>query len=255
MTKPRIAVFSGPNATICNMPTLVTGNKGRRPGERRPEGPYDPLVAQVLYEPVTVRIRKFSAHPLEEDAREVYLDDGKEYFEVELRPEDGPYPLPYVARRADGSVAGRPFEEADLFDPELNFGGRQFFFPDASRQFENIDRSISGRDEVGEANVLNRRADYDFIRGLPSSGYRQQGEAPGEDYFFYKPFPMIQFPRYRDLARVANSVQTALTSGAYAGGIWLDGSPTVEEAMYWLSLLIDTDLPLVGVAAQRPHGQ
>ena len=160
-----------------------------------------------------------------------------------------------MARRADGSATGTPFEDADLFDPSLGFGGRQFFYPDASRQFENIDRSIPGRDENGEANALSRRADYDFIRALPSSGYTRQGEVPGEDFFFYKPFPMIQFPRYRDLARVANSVQAALASGAYAGGIWLDGSPTIEEAMYWLSLLVDSELPLVGVAAQRPHRQ
>ena len=83
--KPRIAVFSGPRSTIANSPTLVTSNKGRRPGERQIEGRFDHLAAQTLYEPVTVRVRKFSAHPLEEDAREVYHDDGKEYYEVELR--------------------------------------------------------------------------------------------------------------------------------------------------------------------------
>ncbi|MCI0799970.1 MAG: hypothetical protein J4O06_14415, partial [Chloroflexi bacterium] len=94
MAKPRIAVFSGPTSTIANSPTLVTSNKGRKPGERVLEGRYDHLAAQVLYEPVTVRIRKFTAHPLEEDARDVYQDDGKEYYEVELRPEDGAYPLP-----------------------------------------------------------------------------------------------------------------------------------------------------------------
>ncbi len=63
MTKPRIAVFSGPTATIANSPTLVTSNKGRRPGERMLEGRYDHLVGQLLYEPVTVRIKKYGAHP------------------------------------------------------------------------------------------------------------------------------------------------------------------------------------------------
>ena len=43
--------------------------------------------------------------------------------------------------------------------------------------------------------------------------------------------------------------------GDYAGGIWLEGSPTVEETLYWLNLLIDTDLAIAGCAAQRPHGQ
>src|SRR5690606_10354165 len=32
------------------------------------------------------------------------------------------------------------------------------------------------------------------------------------------------------------------------------GSPQVEETAYWLSLLIDTTLPICGNAAQRPQG-
>ena len=35
----------------------------------------------------------------------------------------------------------------------------------------------------------------------------------------------------------------------------MEGSPTVEETLYWLGLLIDTDLPIAGAASQRPHGQ
>ena len=62
-------------------------------------------------------------------------------------------------------------------------------------------------------------------------------------------------PRYRDLARVTNVVSSTLASGDYLGGIWLEGSPTVEETVYWLSLLIDTELPIAGVASQRTHGQ
>ena len=255
MTKPRIAVFSGPRATIANSPTLVTGNKGRLPGERVLPGRYEHLAPQVLHEPVVVKIRKYSAHPLEEDAAAVYQPDGKDYYEVELLPEDGPYPLPYVARRANGSEQGQPFEEADLFDPSLNFGGRQFFYPDASRMFTEIDRTISGRDESGEGSALDRKADFEFIRVLPPGGYTQKGEKSGVDYFPYRPLAIRRSPRYRDLAHVVNSVQAALASGEYAGGIWLEGSPTVEETTYWLSLLIDTDLAIAGIAAQRPHGQ
>ena len=129
MSRARIAVFSGPRATIANSPTLVTGHKGRLPGERVLPGRYEHLVPQVLHEPVKVKIRKFSGHPLEEDSAAVYHQDGNDYYEVELLPEDGPYPLPYVARRANGSELGQPFEEADLFDPSLNFGGRQFLLP------------------------------------------------------------------------------------------------------------------------------
>ena len=179
MTKPRIAVFSGPRATIANSPTLVTVNKGRLPGERVLPGRYEHLAPQILHEPVVVKIRKYSAHPLEEDAAAVYHQDEKDYYEVELLPEDGPYPLPYVARRANGSEQGQPFEEADLFDPSLNFGGRQFFYPDASRMFAEIDRTISGRDESGEGSTLDRKADFEFIRVLPPGGYTQKARNRG----------------------------------------------------------------------------
>lgn len=56
------------------------------------------------------------------------------------------------------------------------------------------------------------------------------------------------------LARVTNVVQRALSSGKYLGGIWLEGSPFVEETIYWLNLLIDTTVPIVGNSSQRPHG-
>jgi hypothetical protein len=56
------------------------------------------------------------------------------------------------------------------------------------------------------------------------------------------------------LARLTNVVQAALASGQYAGAIWLEGSPFVEETSYWLNLLIDTAVPIVGNASQRAHG-
>jgi hypothetical protein len=56
------------------------------------------------------------------------------------------------------------------------------------------------------------------------------------------------------LARLTNVVQAALASGQYAGAIWLEGSPFVEETSYWLHLLIDTAVPIVGNASQRAHG-
>ncbi|MFQ6027713.1 MAG: asparaginase domain-containing protein [Dehalococcoidia bacterium] len=255
MPGPKIAVFSGPTATIANSPALVTSNKGRLAGESLLPGRYDHLVAQQLHEPVTVRIKKFSAHPLEEDAKDVYHDDGKDYYEVELRPEDGPYLLPYLARRADGSPRGTPFEDGDLLNVALKYGGRQTFYPDASRIFADIDRTIPGRDEHGAGSVLDRKAEYEFIRALPPGGYTRQQEVSGEDYFPYRPYPISHRPRYVDLARVTNTVQQALSSGNYAGGLWLEGSPTVEETIYWLSLLIDTDLPIAGMASQRTHGQ
>jgi L-asparaginase len=35
---------------------------------------------------------------------------------------------------------------------------------------------------------------------------------------------------------------------------WLEGSPTVEETIYWLNLLIDIKVPIVAHSAQRMHG-
>ena len=56
------------------------------------------------------------------------------------------------------------------------------------------------------------------------------------------------------LAKLTNVVQQALRGGQYAGAIWLEGSPFVEETSYWLNLLIDTTAPIVGNSSQRPHG-
>ena len=254
MSKPRIAVFSGPRATIANTPPLVTSNKARAAGERQLDGRFDHLVPQRLHEPVRVRIEKFSAHPLESDAAEVYHDDGKPYYEVELHPEDGAYPLPYMARRADGSGDGTPFEDGDQRDASIGYGGRQSYFPDASRLFEEIDRGLGGRGHDGAASELDRLAEFDFVRVLPPSGFTKQGEVGGRDFFPYSPRPLGKFPPNAAMARAVNVVQQTIDSGRYDGFIWLEGSPHVEETLYWLSLVLDTDLPFVGISSQRPHG-
>jgi L-asparaginase len=80
------------------------------------------LRPQRLAAPVTVYVEQFTAHPLEADTAELYgPPDGyvdsvgrmhkerqsasdKPVYEVELRPEDGLYPLPYMATQADGSA-------------------------------------------------------------------------------------------------------------------------------------------------------
>jgi hypothetical protein len=56
------------------------------------------------------------------------------------------------------------------------------------------------------------------------------------------------------LARVTDIVQRAMASGEYAGAIWLEGTPFLEETLYWLNLVLDTTRPIVGVASHRPHG-
>jgi hypothetical protein len=287
-TKPRIAVFSGPTATIQNTEPLVTSNKAREkyglPGRSHADGSptrFDVLRPQRLAAPVTVYIEQFSAHPLERDFAELYAPpDGyldtsggfhkqrsspndKPVYEVTLQPEDGLYPLPYMARQASGQAW-------EMDGTEKNVPGelcRVPFFPDGSRLFEEIDRLGISHDGVGS--LLSAKAEFDFFRALPSGGYakgRSAGErtdvgegdiAPetrGVDFFPYRPGYLRKEPPMAALARVTNTVQRALGSGKYLGGIWLEGSPFVEETTYWLNLLIDTTVPIAGNSSQRPHG-
>src|SRR5690242_6354477 len=79
MPKPRIAVFSGPTATVQNNEPLVTSNKAREkhglpPRLGRDGDPlrFDALRPQRLAAPVTVYVQQYSAHPLEQDAAELY---------------------------------------------------------------------------------------------------------------------------------------------------------------------------------------
>src|SRR4029077_9812746 len=107
----------------------VTSNKARvkhnLPLLRDPDGTashFDVVRPQRLAPPVTVYVEQFSAHPLEADAAELYgppdgyIDsagrvhrerqsaEDKPVYEMELRPEDGLYPLPYMALQADGAA-------------------------------------------------------------------------------------------------------------------------------------------------------
>src|SRR5262245_18239814 len=77
--KPCIAYFAGPNATIHSIPPLVTSNKARmkygltplaNPNQSLPR--FDALRPQRLARPVTVYVEQFSAHPLEQDAAELF---------------------------------------------------------------------------------------------------------------------------------------------------------------------------------------
>lgn len=124
---PAIAVFSGPTATIQNSPPLLTSNKARvargLPPMTGPAGAelrFDSLRAQRLATPATVYVEQHSAHPLENDAADLYgppdgwMDpDGtmnhqpspgaRPVYRIELAPDDGPYLLPYVVVQADGA--------------------------------------------------------------------------------------------------------------------------------------------------------
>lgn len=285
---PRYAVFAGANATILNTEPLVTSNKARRarglPERTGPDGRplrFDPLRPQRLAAPVTVYVERFSAHPLEADVAPLYSPpdgfvdaagafhhertgaDDVPVYEIRLEPGDGLYPLPYMAIQADG----RPWDgdEADPFGPPNRL--RQPFLPDPSRLFEEIDRLQPGDD--GLSSHLSRLADFDFYRATPPGGYTQglpadrrtdvgEGaiapEERGRDYYPYRPAHLLRLPSRQILARVTNTVTSALGRGGYDGAIWLEGSPLVEETAYWLGLVMDTTVPIVACASQRPHG-
>jgi hypothetical protein len=241
---------------------------------------YDAVRPQRLAAPVTVYVEAFSAHPLERDMKELYappdgyVDSATGVFqterrqsgdipvyEVRLLPEDGLYLLPYMARQADGSA----WDGHCAAPGALQEKCRVPFYPDASRIFEEIDRLGIG--SGGRNNLLSSKADFDFYRPAPSGGYRKglpanertdvgDGDIPredwGRDFFTYT--PIFQSPAMPTLARLTNIVQRALATGKYEGAIWLEGSPTTEETTYWLGLLIDTTVPIIGNSSQRTHG-
>jgi L-asparaginase len=287
--KAKIAHLAGPTATIQNSPPLVTSNKARRkyglPPRKNSDGSeqrFDVLRTQRLAAPATVYVESFSAHPLEADAAELYgppdgyLDangvfrkersspQDKAVFEIDIRPEDGVYPLPYMARQANG----QPWEEECVTPNAPPEQARQGFYPDGSRSFEEIDRLAIGAAGVG--NLVSSFAEVDFYRMLPTGGYTKglpasrrtdigEGDIPPEtrskDFFAYKPFHIGEAPTRPSLARLTNAARRVLASGKYDGIIFTQGSPQVEETAYWLNLLIDTTIPICGNSAQRTHGE
>jgi L-asparaginase len=271
--KVKIAHFAGPNATITNTPPLVTSNKARAkhglPLITDVEGnvvKFDVLRAQKLAAPVTVFVEQFSAHPLESDVSELYSPpDGylnpngdfsptqgggydRPVYQVQIGPEDGFYPMPYMARQADGSA----WETDGTSKFASRAESRNPFMPDGSRAFEEVDRL--GVSSLGFGNMVSSKADVDFIRVAPSGGYTKQGEVSGKDFFPYRPSHLGKSPPRMTLARITNMIQEALSSGKYDGAIWTQGTPRIEETMYWLNLIIDTTVPICGNSAQRYHG-
>jgi len=171
--------------------------------------------------------------------------------------------LPYMALQADGAA----WEEECAFPNAPEPKARQGSFPDGSRSFEEIDRLQVG--EHGTGNLISGKAEIDFYRILPPAGYTKglsadrrtdtgSGDIPterrGVDFFPYKPPHLGASAPRAALARTANAVQQILASGKYDGAIWTEGSPRIEETIYWLNLLIDATVPICGNAAQRPHG-
>lgn len=279
--KPKIAVFSGQNATIQNGLPLVTSDKARaehelplRTDEHGRPLRFDTLRPQRLAAPVTVYIEAFSAHPLEKDAIELYAPpDGYvnpqtggfnkqrqgpndiPVYVATLRPSDGLYMLPYMARQANGRAWDGYCTSSNAPTDQC----RQNYYPDASRTFEEVDRFYE--------NAFSSRADFDFYRAVPPAGYRKglpanqrtdvgEGDIPKEIWgeHFFPSGTHREEPARFELARIANVVQRALSSGKYAGAIYMAGSSQVEETAYWLNLLVDARVPIVGNASQSGHG-
>ena len=98
-----------------------------------------------------------------------------------------------------------------------------------------------------------RRASWTGLRSSTScacsrpSGFTKQGEVGGRDFFPYSPRPLGKFPAPCGHGpRGQTSSSRPSTRGATTGFIWLEGSPHVEETLYWLSLVLDTDPALRG---------
>lgn len=286
--KPLIAYVAGPNATIHFSPALVTSNKARAkqglPAIEDENGTpvkFDMLRPQRLAAPATVYIEQFSAHPMERDSSHLYAApdgyvdndgnfsrerrkaDDRPVYEATLCPDDGLYMLPYMALHRDGGA----WENDAGPGPPPAGGQRQPFYPDGSRVLEEIDRLEVTDDGLG--NALFRQASFHFYRVAPSAGYSQvqpenlgekggsegSGERLGADFFPYRPANVACHPPRSTLASITNAIQRMASSGQYAGILWTQGSPRIEETLYWLNLLIDTHLPIVGCAAQRGHRQ
>ncbi len=287
--RPKIAHMAGPTATIQNSPPLVTSNKARakyglplRKNADGTEARFDALRPQRLAAPAKVYVECHSAHPLEADAVELYgPPDGyldakgnfhkkptapgdKAVYEIEIRPEDGLYPMPYMARQADGEAW-----EGECTAPNAPASqARQSFYPDGSRSFEEIDRLSIGAAGVG--NLISSFADVDFYRVLPPAGYTKglpassrtdvgdgdiAAETRSKDFFAYRPYHLGEAPPRPALARLTNAARRIFDSGKYDGAIYTQGSPQIEEVAYWFNLLIDTTIPICGNAAQRPQGE
>ena len=94
----------------------------------------------------------------------------------------------------------------------------------------------------------------DFYRVVPPAGYTKglsagrrtdvgEGDLPpeahGRDFFAYRPYHISTSPPRPALARIVNEIQRVLATGDYGGAIWTQGSPRIEETLYWLNLLLE----------------
>ena len=286
--KPRIAHLSGPTATIQNTPPLVTSTKARQkrglPPLRNTDGSparFDALRAQRLAAPAKLYVEQFSAHPLEADSSDLY---GPPDGYVDARePFTSSRPAPTTSRSTRSSFVQRmasipcpiwPFRRT-VSHGRTSAPSRMRRIPRPGKAFFPTARVRSRRSTVsrsldtGQVNAISALADIDFYRPQPPSGYRKglpagkrtdigEGDIPpevrGKDFFPYRPVHLAGGPPRPALAQLTNVAQKVLSSGKYDGVVVTQGSPSIEETSYWLSLLMDTTLPICGNSAQRPQG-
>lgn len=238
--RPRIAVIAEPDATILNAPALVTTNAARRAAEGPPPAaaatarraalrpqrlPQSTLPASAL----TLRPRTPPGRSQPPDGyiapdgtvrtNQASASDCPAY-RVTLNPDDGLYLLPYVARRADGS----PWDSsrASQHDDPATL---QTFLPDASRLFEEVDRSAAARD--GHIDTLSSQASFAFYRVAPPADYTNglseschpdigSGDIPpevqGRDFFPYTTSHAAA-PSLDTLALITNQVADITSKG------------------------------------------
>ena len=187
----------------------------------------------------------------------------KPAYEVQLLPEDGLYPLPYMAVQAE---RGSAWEEECTFAGAPEAQARQGFFPDGSRSSEEIDRLQIG--EHGSGNLISEKADIDFYRVLPPAGYTKVSRpivAPIRATATFHPSAAAStsFRTSRRISRVGAPTRsgTGNEHGATDTGRrrlrWCDldrGQPAIEEQSTGSTCSIDTTVPICGNAAQRLQG-
>ena len=98
-----------------------------------------------------------------------------------------------------------------------------------------------------------------FTKGLPAAKRTDVGEGDippevrGRNFFPYKPIHLEASPPRPNLANIVNAVQRVLSSGEYQGAIWTQGSPRIEEALYWFNLLLD--IPVGTIKTRLMHAR
>jgi L-asparaginase len=182
----------------------------------------DALVPQRLATDILVQVQDGSAHPM----------------------------APSAPADSHTSVALRQGQLVALPMPAGAGPAEQSFFPSAERLYAEVDALCV--DDLGQTRPLSRLASFQHFRAGPPAGHEPL-EARGVDFFPYGSWDQRAEPDTAALMKITNAVQDGMEAADIQGAQWLEGSPVIEETLYWLGLLIDTDKPIVGQVAQRMH--